>query len=29
MNRSRIVMFGGKDFIAGYCGPDEQLSPDV
>jgi hypothetical protein len=26
MSRSRIVMFGGQDFIAGYCGPDVQLS---
>jgi hypothetical protein len=29
MSRIRIVMFGGQDLIAGYCGPDEQLSQDV
>ncbi len=29
MSRSRIVMFGGQDFIAGYWGPDGQLSQDV
>ncbi len=22
-------MFGGQDFLAGYCGPDVQLSQDV
>ncbi len=27
--KSTIAMFGGQDFIAGYCGPDEQLSQDV
>ncbi len=29
MSKSRIVLFGGQDFIAGYCGPDVQLSQEV